>query len=220
MERSANATTNRDSIISLRRLQTLTDCVFALALILLVVFIEKPPAGMKPTEASIKRYLFGQLDTIAAYVITFMNIAFYWFFNHNQSKHFRRSDNVHVWLTLAALMLVGLLPYSNALTVAFGQSLLVQLFYSAIIFAVGLILCIDWLYATRKDRLVERALGQGTVEELIVECLVQPVAAILSFGGALIGTFWWQLPFICAPVAIIAISALWRRRRMRRLGAE
>ncbi|MCX5817335.1 MAG: TMEM175 family protein [Proteobacteria bacterium] len=207
---------NVASKISLRRLQTLTDCIFALALILLVIFIEKPTEGMKPTEENIKKYIFGQLDTVAVYIITFLNIAFYWFFNHNQSKHFRRSDGVHIWLTLLTLMFVGLLPYSNALNVVFYQSFSVHIFYSAIVFVIGLLFCIDWLYATRDDRLVDRSISPGTVEELIVESLVQPVAALLSFGGALISTFWWEMPFLIAPFAIFAISKLWECRRTKR----
>jgi uncharacterized membrane protein len=212
--------TDPDSEISLRRLQTLTDCIFALALILLVILIEKPPEGMKATEENIKRYIIGQLDTLVAYIITFLSIAFYWFFNYNQSKHFRRSDAVHVWLTLITLMLVGLLPYSNSLTVAFDHSFSVHIFYSIIVFVVGLFFCADWLYATHHDRLVDRSIKPGTVEELIVESLVQPVAALLSVGGAMIGTFWWQLPFLLAPFAIITISRLWAYRRGKGVSGE
>lgn len=204
---------DESSRISLRRLQTLTDCIFALALTLLIIFIEKPPVNMEPTEEAIRKYLFGQLDVVAAYIITFMNIAFYWFFSHNQSKHLRRSDCVHTWLTVLTLMFIGLLPFSNALNVAFPDSLTVQLFYSSVVFFVGLLFCIDWLYATRNDRLVDRSISPGTIEGLIVESLVQPVAALLSIIGAFIGTFWWKAPFVLVPVAIFVISRLWEHRR-------
>jgi len=207
---------DESSRISLRRLQTLTDCIFALALTLLVIFIEKPPVNMEPTEEAIRKYLFGQLDVVAAYIITFMNIAFYWFFSHNQSKHLRRSDGVHAWLTVLTLMFIGLLPFSNALNVALPDSLTIHFFYSSVVFFVGLLFCIDWLYATRGDRLVDRSISPGTVEGLIVESLVQPVAALLSFGGALISTFWWEMPFLLTPVAIFAISKFWEFSRTKR----
>ena len=204
---------DESSRISLRRLQTLTDCIFALALTLLIIFIEKPPDNMEPTEDAIRKYLFGQLDVVAAYVITFMNIAFYWYFSHNQSKHLRRSDGIHTWLTILTLMFIGLLPFSNALNVAFPDSLTVQLFYSSVVFFVGLLFCIDWLYATRNDRLADRSISPGTIEGLIVESLVQPIAALLSIGGAFIGSIWWEAPFLFVPAAIFVISRLWERSR-------
>lgn len=211
--------TDESSRISLKRLQTLTDCIFALCLILLIIFIEKPPEGMKPTEENIRKYLFDQLDVVGAYIVTFLNIAFYWFFTHNQGKHLRRSSGVHVWLTILTLMFVGILPYANALNAAFSDSFTVHIFYSSVVFLVGLLFCIDWLYATRKDRLVDRSISPGTVEELIVESLVQPIAALLSFAGAFLGTFWWELPFLLIPVAIWVVSKMWERRRSQKTEA-
>jgi len=202
-EQTETAETSR---ISLGRLNTLTDCIFALCLILLVIFIEKPIESMKPTEENIRNYIFGQLDTVLAYLVTFINISFYWFFSYSQGKYLRRSDGVHVWLTILTLMFIGLLPYSNALNAVFAASLTVHIFYSSVVFLVGIFFCVDWLYATHKDRLVDRTIGEATVERLVVESLVQPIAAIVSIGGAFIGTFWWELPLILVPVAVLFVS--------------
>lgn len=204
---------DESSSISLKRLQTLTDSFFALALILLVVFIEKPPEDMKPTEEAIRKYLFCQLDVVTAYLVTFINIAFYWFFSHNQSKYIRRSDGVHIWLTIIILMFVGLLPFANSLTVAFSASLTVNIFYSCVVFLVGLLFCIDWFHAAGKDRLIDRSLDTVNIDELSTESLVQPAAALLSLGGAFIGTFWWQVPYLLIPVAIFAVNTLWARKK-------
>ncbi len=201
------------SRLSLVRINTLSDCFFALALILLVIFIEKPPVDINPTEEEIRDYLGTQLEVVVAYLVTFISIACYWFFTHNQGKYLRRSDNIHIWLTLIALLFVGLLPFSNALNVVFPDSLTIHLFYSTIVFLVGLLLCADWLYATQKDRLVDRKINPGKVNELIVESLVQPIAALLSFGGAFINTFCWQVPFMLIPVSIFVINTLWSRKK-------
>lgn len=212
MELSAEQKENDiDSKVSLRRIQTLTDCAFALALMLMVVFIEKPPDDMKPTEENIRKYLFGQGDVLTAYFITFMNISFYWFFSHNQSKYLRRSDGIHVCLTVLSLMFIGLMPFSNALSVVFPESLTVHIFYSCVVFLVGSVFCLDCLYALLKGRLFDRSTNHGAVEELIVESLVQPGAAILSLCGAFISKFWWEFPFMLVPFAVFVISRLRKR---------
>ena len=204
---------DENSRASFKRLQTLTDCFYAFALILLVVFIEKPPDGMLPTEDAIKKYLFGQFDLVIAYLVTFTNIAFFWYFSHNESKYLKRSDGVHTWLNVISLMFVGLLPFSSALSAAFPASLVIHLFYSSVVFLVGLLFCIDWLYAIRKDRLVDCSPAtRGSIDELTVESLVQPIAAILSLGGAFISTFCWELPYLLVPVATFLISKRWARR--------
>jgi uncharacterized membrane protein len=209
-----------NSAISLKRLQTLTDVIFAVCMLGLLLLIEKPPQDIKSTEVAIQKYLFGQFDVITAYLVTYINIAFYWFFSHNESKYLKRSNGVHVWLTILTLMTVGLLPFANSLSVVFPSSMTVQLFYSSIVFFVGLLFCADWVYATRKDRLVDRSIDSDIVENLIVESLVQPVAALLSLAGAFWGYIWWQLPFLLVPVAEITLNRLWARRRAGRQAAQ
>ncbi len=211
---------DKSSAISLKRLQTLTDVFFALCLILMIIFIEKPSEDMPPTEEAIRKYLFGQSDVIVAYLVTFINISFYWFFSHNESRYMRRSDGVHVWLTILTLMFVGLLPFSNSLTVAFPSSLTVQVFYSLTVFLVGVLFLADWLYAIVKDRLVDRSLNEDVVDRLIVESLVQPVAALVSLGGSFFGYFWWQVPYLIVPLAEIAVNRAWAMNRIRRKAAS
>jgi uncharacterized membrane protein len=201
------------SIKSLGRLSTLTDAVFALAMILLVIFIEKPPAGMSPTEENIRNYIAGEFGTVVIYLLGFINIAFYWLFTHDTGLLMKRSDFVHIMLTFLTLMFVGLLPYCNALSGVFPESLSARLFYSAVVFLVGLLFCADWLYAIRKNRLVDRSADEGSADALIVESLVQPAAALLSVPGALLGKFWWELPFLLVPFATFGINRLWLYRR-------
>jgi len=212
--------TYENSAISLKRLQTLSDVIFAASMLGLLLLIERPPQDMKSTEEAIRQYLFGQIDVITAYIVTYINISFYWFFSHNESKYLRRSNGVHVWLTILMLMTVGLLPFTNSLSVVFPSSMTVQLFYSSIVFLVGLLFCIDWLYATSKDRLVDRSIDSDIVDQLIVESLVQPVAALISMGGAFLGFIWWQIPFLLIPVAEITVNRIWARKRARQKKAD
>jgi uncharacterized membrane protein len=105
-------------------------------------------------------------------------------------------------------MFVGLMPFSNALSVVFPESLTVHIFYSSVVFLVGLVFCLDCLYASLKGRLIDRSTNGSAVDELIVESLVQPCAAILSLCGAFISKFWWELPFMLVPFAVFIISRL------------
>jgi uncharacterized membrane protein len=205
----------KEAEISLRRLQTLTDCVFALALVLLVLFIEKPPQELlaHPTEKGIMQYLLGESDTIIIFVVTFVMIALYWFANHDQSKYLRRSDDIHVGLTLVYLAFIALLPFTNGLNMVFRHSLLVHIFYSSVVFLVGFISYVDWIWASRNDRLIDSTTGSDIILATTIETLIQPCAAVLSFGGALIGTLWWQLPFMLAPVATIILKKVWPNRK-------
>ncbi len=209
--------TDEAGSISLRRIQTLTDSVFALALVLLVLFIEKPPREVlaNPTEEAIRRYLLGEADTIIIFIVTFVTIALYWFANHDQSRYLRRSDDVHVALSLVYLILVALLPFTNGLNMVFRQSFLIHIFYSSVVFLVGLISYMDWILASRNYRLIDSKVGPDEVLNITIETIIQPLAALVSFGGALIGTFWWQLPFMVAPVITLILKKTWPGRRGR-----
>ncbi len=195
------------------RINTLTDCIFAITMIATFFFIESPPDSLPLTDDAVFKYLLAQREVVTTALVTFMLMGFYWVSNHNQSRYMKETDMVHVWLTMVYLMCVALLPFPSALSMRFTDSRAAQIFYSLDIFFIGLLSYVRWTYATRNRRLVEPDLDSTAISRIGRETLIEPCGALLSIGGALIHTYCWQFSFWLVPVAAVVVRKIWGKSR-------
>ena len=208
---------NRNSELFLRssihRLNTLTDCIFAITMIVLFFFIERPPEDLPQTDGAVRAYLFAQVEIVGMALVTFMLMGFYWVSNHNQSRYIKETDMVQVWITMVYLMCIALLPFPSALSMRFSDSRTAQIFYSLDVFAIGLLSYLRWIYAAGIGGLVEADLDRDTVSRISRETLVEPVGALVSIGGAFIGTNSWRVSFYLVPVAAIIVRKIFGKSK-------
>ena len=199
--------------MSVSRLHVLTDCLFALTMIVMFFFIDKPPDSLPDTNQAVWGYLLAQKEIIWIALVTFMLMGFYWVSNHNQSRYIRSTDMVHTWLTIVYLMFVALLPFPNALAMRFAHARTAQIFYSIDLFFIGAVSYLNWLYAAGNRRLVESDLDPRTVSRISRETLIEPIGALVSIGGAFINPYCWQISFLLVPVAAIVVRKIWGRSK-------
>ncbi len=198
---------------SAARLHTLTDCLFALTMIAMFFLIDSPPGNLPDTDQAVRKYLFGQAETLWIALVTFMLMGCYWVSNHNQGRYLRSTDMIHTWLTILYLMFIALLPFPNAMAMRFAHSRTAQIFYSLDLFFIGAVSYLNWIYAAGNRRLVESDLDPGTVLRIKRETLVEPCGALVSIGGAFINLYCWQLSLFLVPVASIVVRKIWGRSK-------
>jgi uncharacterized membrane protein len=211
--KEADKNGERSERSSSNRLNTLTDCIFALAMIALFFFIDRPPEDMPRTDDAVFGYLRGQADIIITALVTFMLLGFYWVSHHNQGKYIKQTDMAQLWLTMVYLLSIALLPFPSALSMRFADSRVAQIFYSLDIFFIGVLSLARWIYASGNRRLVEADLDSDTVSRISREALIEPCGALLSIGGAFINTYWWQFSFVLVPIAAIITRRIWGRSK-------
>jgi uncharacterized membrane protein len=199
---------------SLDCLYRLTDVVFAVVMVIMVVFIGKPENG-RLTDAAVLHYLRSQAEALELIFITFIVIGFYWFSNTRQCRCLRRTDGVHTWLTLLFLAFVVILPFPNALSIFAPNSTVIQVFFSGMPALVGLAALTSWVYASRGHRLIRRDIDPSTVRSLTLELMVEPGVALLSIPVALVQPILWQTSFVLIPVLMILLAVLSKRQKNR-----
>ena len=140
----------RPDVGSLRRLEALTDGVFAIVMTLIVLQIGVP----RGPEAALWRELRALVPTLLTYALTFITLGALWFGNRTQSEFILRANHTLVWMSLGMLGLVALVPFSAALLASYPSSRPAVLVYGAhltIVFAAhGSI----WLYASTQPELL------------------------------------------------------------------
>ncbi len=192
--------------MSLHRIQTLTDAIFALAMILMILFLEFPESiDISPVE--LHKFLFEQFQTVGLFAITFIILAFYWISNHQQNHYLRYTDQKHLWINILYLLSIVLIPYSNAFGMTFTNDWLSQAFYSLNIFLIGFFSFLNWAYATKDHRLVDPDLDPQIITSVKKAILVEPLVALLATIVAFVKPSLCGPTFLLVPIIIVYLDA-------------
>ncbi len=100
---------------SLSRLERLTDIIYGLSFLLILLQIDRPDLAVLLNNEAINRYLREQLPSLGIYFTSFVLVGCYWQSHLSMASRFSRSDTTHRWLQLGGLMGVALLPFVNDL---------------------------------------------------------------------------------------------------------
>ncbi|MBT3182372.1 MAG: DUF1211 domain-containing protein [Deltaproteobacteria bacterium] len=188
-------------VLSTRRIEALSDGVFAIVMTLLILSFNI----IDPTSAELQQPLAeritSQWPAFLHFVESFVILAYFWVKHHQQFHFINKSDQRILWLNLAGLMFICMIPFSTTVMTDYGNDKIAALFFEGNMLAVGLIYHYEWIYATNKRRLVDKELDKSIIEfykkiNLLVP-IISVVAIIVSIFYARLGTgLYFLLPAI------------------------
>lgn len=121
----------------LSRILAFTDGVFAIAITLLVLQIEVPQ-GLTSNKGFLDA-LGDMWPDLFAFAISFMVIGSYWVRHHRLMRMVREYDTSLMWLTMAYLFWIVLLPFSSQLIGEYGSKVtLSTIFYILNLALIGI----------------------------------------------------------------------------------
>ncbi len=91
----------------------LADGIFSVAMTLLVIDIRLPEGMRVTTSADLARYLASAASTFVAYFVSFLVLAMIWVGHNYQFRYVERLDRRLLWVNLAFLLLVTLVPFTT-----------------------------------------------------------------------------------------------------------
>jgi uncharacterized membrane protein len=176
------------------RVETLVDGVMAIAMTLLVLEIRVPPVGEQVAQG-----LLALAPSFLAYALSFANLGVYWVGHHAQFDVIRRADRPFIWINIAFMLFVALIPFSTALLAAHPRERDAVLFYGFNLLATGMLLFANWRYATNQRRLVDAELNPLLIRFGGVRTLVGSVVVLVAMALALVDTRISIVLFIAVP---------------------
>lgn len=182
------ANNNSDSMdigLTTDRIETLTDGIFAIAMTLLVLNIHLPEAGAAH-QPELYTLVIEQLRLFYNYALSFILLAIFWIIHHQQFHYIRRTDRRHLWRNIFILMFVCLMPFSTSLTGDYHGDWMAGLFFGSNMFILGVLFCINWIYATKDHRLVDRSLDPHKIAVGKRRGAVTPIVSLLAMALSLI----------------------------------
>jgi uncharacterized membrane protein len=173
---------------SVDRLSGISDGIFSVGMTLLVLGLAVPSLGSAAaaaTESELWNALAKLGPNVLVYVMSFMTLGIFWVGQGTQLGRLARSNRHYVWIQLAFLLTVTLVPFSTALLAHFPTLKVALVEYWLNIVLLGGTLLAAFEYALRAhlfDETVQRDLARlfrGRI--LIAQALYATATALAIF---------------------------------------
>ncbi len=188
--------------INPKRIETLVDGVFAIALTLLVLGITVPSIA-NPTEAILYQSLLDLLPNFYGYFISFFLLAVFWRINHAQFNKIKRADDVMLWLVILWLVFVALVPFSAYFIGEYGNYQIPNIFFDLNLFAIGILLFLNWRHAINSGLVDESAIKRRKSD--LMANLMLPILSVIAIGVTFLpflkeyGYGWSSIVYLAIP---------------------
>ncbi len=179
------------------RVEALADGIFAVAMTLLVLDIKSPEARWFDTDRALIDYLAQLEHNIAMYVISFFVLGIFWIAHHMLFHFVRHMDRRLLWINLAFLLLITLVPFSTDLLGDHGHLSLPVFVYGANLLALGALLLVHLRYLGSHPHLAAAELTAEVAthmrREVRLFALVPLISMAASFYSPRVGMYLYLL---------------------------
>jgi uncharacterized membrane protein len=196
------------------RLETLVDGIFAIVMTLLVMTVVVPQRETVLQSTGFMEMLRLKVHDIVNYALSFALLAIFWIQHHEQAHFIKRTDPTHIWINIVMLFFIALFPFSTSLVTEFPEQNPAEMVFGANLLIVGVLFLANWIYATRKRRLVDEGMSAPDIAFGRNKCIffigVALISILLSQAHPLMSAdIFWIVP-------IMVISEHFFKRRPRK----
>jgi len=188
----------------LERFTFFSDGVFAICITLLIIEIKVPDQEELKiyTDTALWHYLKEMSLKFLGFLISFGIIGHYWSVHHRIFGYAKNYTTTLLWINMAFLFSVVLLPFSAGLLGEYSSDISMKLPYAIYVMNMcltGFMNCWVWLYVSNPKRdLLTRKISRARIKLGLYRSLVVPVI----FVFALIVSFFYPLVSHFIPVLI------------------
>lgn len=168
-----------------RRVETLADGVFAIAMTLLVLEVKVPELADPVTGAGMLAGLRGILPSVAGYAVSFIILGMVWIGHHTQFHFIRRVDRPLLYINIFYLLCVAFVPFATAFLSRYPLQPVAIVVYGGTLLLGGVLHFVHWNYAVNHGLVTEEATPE--VAEVMRERISMGVVVYLV--ATLVGAF-------------------------------
>ncbi|BAY50297.1 hypothetical protein SAMD00079811_79260 (plasmid) [Scytonema sp. HK-05] len=184
---------------STRRLEALSDCVYSIAMTLLVLNVKLPNIPAAKVAHVLPEAILGLISRLHDYLVSFLVLGSLWLISHQQFHYIRNVNRTLLWINLLILMFITLIPFSASLVGDYGDQQISVLFFDGHLLVLNLLFLLNRYYAINR-KFLEPAIDPvwrkriGNQESLLNFALIA-----WSIVWSFFSPRWSQLPFLLMP---------------------
>lgn len=181
------------------RIEAFSDAVFAIALTLLVLDLRLPD----DTEGDLLGRLLSLWPEFFAYVLSFLIIALNWVTHHRKFRVIERYDTGLLWINLALLLFIALVPFPTSVLSDTGETPAVVL-YALVVSLISVLQGTLWAYAMHRGLTSHEVDGELS-RFVLLSILPAPLVFLVSIPIALLAGAEWAMYswFLIFPVSVL-----------------
>jgi uncharacterized membrane protein len=194
----------RSVLMEKNRMESLTDGIFAFAMTLLVTSMILPSDAI-PTMSS-GSALLSLLPDFYHYIIAFFVLAGFWMGHHEQFSRVHHIDNNFLYLNIIGLFFVTLVPFSTSFIGDYNADVTATCLFELNLMVLGLIFALQWLYSTRKHRLVSPDYPEYEIRRRLCHGLIIPFISLVGIIITLAGFDSSTMIYMTSPLVSYAVD--------------
>jgi len=195
-------------ILPTRRLETLTDGLFAIAMTILVVTIEIPVGPIHTPDLFVQT-TSAIIPKFAVYFLSFLLLAVFWV-DHHMFYLVNRTNFTMIWLNIFWLMFIALLPLSTSIIAQFPEYQLAQLIFDFNLLFIGLFFYMIWSYSLNKGMVSEKV--KPYYLYIKRSLLLMPIVISVTIIFTFINPKWSVVILFLIPVLALIGRKLWAQK--------
>lgn len=186
-------------VFSTRRLEALTDGVFAIAMTLLVLDLKVDSLGHATSSGELWHSIASHEGSIVAFVVSFLLLGSMWAVHMRQFEFIKRADRHLTMINTLRLLAVVFIPLTTSIAGDYSDEVLGRVLFPLNFFILAAVSSWQWRYAVRDDRHF-----YDTLTKTDIAYLARRNTAILITAGlvtllAIAVGEWAFLLFLLAP---------------------
>jgi uncharacterized membrane protein len=187
----------------LRRLETLIDTVFALAIIMIVW---DEPSPTQSASVDLLGFIAERAQHMLMALIGIVVVLVYWFQSNLLLGNLSRTDPKHAILSILQIFMVLVYLLTVSYGIDIGNEPLILAMQSIAAALVGLAAACAWWYASHRRRLLTDETDDSDVSALRLRVLAEPLTALLTVGLAFVSPLLWELGWLTYPLFVVILQ--------------
>jgi uncharacterized membrane protein len=184
-----------------KRLEALSDGVFAIASTLLVLEIKVPELEKGFSQKELVHALTEILPSFIAFVFSFLNILVFWVNHDAINKVILRYDTKTTYLNIVFLLFISLIPFTASFISRYPDSFIAITIYGLVLFFSSLSGAMMYHHLAFRNKLFIPAVTMASRKKIWRLIVSGPVLFAVAIAGGLISVY---IPiFIYAIIPVI-----------------
>lgn len=189
------------------RFITFSDGVFAIVITIMVFEIRVPKIEENLNDALLWNSLKEMGWKFLGFFISYAIVGHYWSVHHRIYGYAQKYTTALLWINLAFLLTVALLPFSSALLGEFASHTSMQLPYAVYVLNVCLVALMNtwmWIYISNPKRdLLTRKISKARIKLGVYRSMVIPIIFFASFLVAFLSPLVARFMVVLIPAILL-----------------
>lgn len=134
-----------------KRLETLVDGIFAIAMTLLVLGLAVPQLNGSLSNTIILNSYYNLIPNFFAMILSFFLLAVFWIGHHRIFNQIEMINNTLLWINVIWLLFIILVPFSASSLGQYGSYMLPNVIFNINMLGIGIFLYLNTYYAIHKN---------------------------------------------------------------------